>query len=110
VRKVTEPASQTGDLAGIGGVPPQVQLWCRDWEGALEAIDLCRSRENNFGLAGLFGLYQTRIQAFRKSPPPADWMGVFVFATRCNSRPIALRWQVESDLKVSLRNFNDVTR
>ena len=53
-------------------------LYCyrsRDWEGALEAIDLCRSRENNFGLAGLFGLYQTRIQAFRKSPPPADWMG-----------------------------------
>jgi len=60
-------------------------LYCyrsRDWEGALEAIDLCRSRENNFGLAGLFGLYRTRIQAFRESAPPADWIGVFAAETK----------------------------
>ena len=56
-------------------------LYCyrsRDWEGALEAIELCRSVEYNFGLAALFDLYRTRIQAFRESAPPADWVGAFV--------------------------------
>jgi adenylate cyclase len=60
-------------------------LYCyrsRDWQGALEAIDLCRSHENNFGLIALFGLYQTRIQAFRENAPPADWTGVFVAETK----------------------------
>jgi hypothetical protein len=54
----------------------------RDWEGALEAIDLCRSSENNFGLTGLFGLYRARIEAFRESAPPPDWAGVFVAETK----------------------------
>lgn len=56
-------------------------LYCyrsRDWEGALEAIELCRSVDHNFGLAALFDLYWTRIQAFRESAPPADWVGTFV--------------------------------
>jgi len=56
-------------------------LYCyrsRDWEGALEAIELCRSVDDNFGLAALFDLYWTRIQAFRESAPPADWVGTFV--------------------------------
>jgi len=50
----------------------------RDWEGALEAIELCRSAEHNFGLGTLFDLYRTRIQAFQTSAPPADWTGIFV--------------------------------
>ena len=56
-------------------------LYCyrsRDWEGALEAIELCQSVEHNFGLTALFDLYRTRIQAFRESAPPADWVGTFV--------------------------------
>jgi adenylate cyclase len=60
-------------------------LYCyrsRDWEGALEAIDLCRSSENNFGLVTLFDLYRTRIEAFRESAPPPDWAGVFVAETK----------------------------
>jgi adenylate cyclase len=60
-------------------------LYCyrsRDWEGALEAIDLCRSTNQNFGLAALFDLYRTRIQAFRESAPPADWTGIFVAETK----------------------------
>jgi adenylate cyclase len=60
-------------------------LYCyrsRDWEGALEAIELCRSAEHNFGLTGLFQLYWTRIEAFRESAPPADWVGVFVAETK----------------------------
>ena len=54
----------------------------RDWEGALEAIELCQSTEHNFGLTGLFDLYRTRIQAFRESAPPADWKGIFVAETK----------------------------
>jgi len=60
-------------------------LYCyrsRDWEGALEAIDLCQAAEHNFGLAGLFNLYQTRIQGFREKAPPDDWKGIFVAETK----------------------------
>ena len=60
-------------------------LYCyrsRDWEGALEAIELCQAAEHNFGLTGLFDLYRTRIQAFQESAPPADWKGVFVAETK----------------------------
>ena len=60
-------------------------LYCyrsRDWEGALEAIELCQSSELNFGLTGLFDLYRTRIQAFRESAPPEDWTGIFVAETK----------------------------
>jgi adenylate cyclase len=54
----------------------------RDWEGALEAIELCQSAEHKFGLTGLFDLYWTRIQAFRESAPPAEWTGIFVAETK----------------------------
>jgi adenylate cyclase len=54
----------------------------RDWEGALEAVELCRGSENKFGLTPLFDLYRTRIAAFRESAPPADWAGVFVAETK----------------------------
>ena len=60
-------------------------LYCyrsRDWEGALEAIELCQAVEYNFGLAGLFDLYRTRIQAFKETAPPSDWKGVFVAETK----------------------------
>jgi adenylate cyclase len=60
-------------------------LYCyrsRDWEGALEAIELCQSAKHNFDLATLFDLYRTRIQAFRESAPPADWTGIFVAETK----------------------------
>jgi adenylate cyclase len=60
-------------------------LYCyrsRDWEGALEAIELCQAAEHNFGLTGLFDLYRTRIEAFQESAPPADWKGVFVAETK----------------------------
>jgi adenylate cyclase len=54
----------------------------RDWEGALEAIELCRLAERNFGLTTVFDLYWTRIQSFRESAPPADWKGIFVAETK----------------------------
>ncbi len=54
----------------------------RDWEGALEAIQLCRLAEDYFGLGNPFDLYLKRIQAFQESSPPADWTGVFVAETK----------------------------
>jgi adenylate cyclase len=54
----------------------------RDWEGALEAIELCRSAEHNFGLGAPFDLYLKRIRALQESPPPADWAGIFVAETK----------------------------
>jgi adenylate cyclase len=60
-------------------------LYCyrsRDWDGALEAIELCQSVENNFGLADLFDLYESRIQSFRQTAPPEDWIGIFIAETK----------------------------
>jgi adenylate cyclase len=54
----------------------------RDWDGALEAIKLCQSAKDNFGLTSLFDLYRTRIEHFQESAPPADWTGVFVAETK----------------------------
>lgn len=46
------------------------------WEKAMEqARTLAQSRAD---LAGLYGLYQTRIAEYMKNPPPAGWDGVFV--------------------------------
>jgi adenylate cyclase len=78
------------DIAGDGRFQElrklySTMLYCyrsRDWEGALEAIELCRAAEHNFGLAALFDLYRTRIEAFRESAPPKDWVGVFVAETK----------------------------
>ncbi len=54
----------------------------RDWEGALEALQVCRSFDQNFGLEALFDLYRARVQAFSEVAPPADWNGVFVAETK----------------------------
>jgi len=54
----------------------------RDWEGALEAIELCRSAEHNFGLGTPLALYLKRIQEYQESAPPEDWKGVFVAETK----------------------------
>ena len=54
----------------------------RDWEGALEALQACRSFDYNFGLDGLLDLYRARIQAFTEVAPPSDWNGVFVAETK----------------------------
>jgi adenylate cyclase len=54
----------------------------RDWEGALEALELCRAAEHNLDLGMLFDLYAARIQDFQASAPPVDWTGVFVAETK----------------------------
>jgi adenylate cyclase len=54
----------------------------RDWEGALEALQVCRAFHQDFGLRALFDLYLTRIRAFSEVAPPVDWNGVFVAETK----------------------------
>jgi len=51
----------------------------RDWAGAENALQRAKQAEQTFGLAGLFELYQSRIEAFRITPPPPGWNGVFAF-------------------------------
>jgi adenylate cyclase len=51
----------------------------RDWAGAENALQRAKQAEQTFGLAGLFELYQSRIEAFRITPPPPSWDGVFAF-------------------------------
>jgi adenylate cyclase len=60
-------------------------LYCyrsRDWEGALEALQASRARDEDFGLEALFDMYRARIQAFSEVAPPSDWNGVFVAETK----------------------------
>jgi adenylate cyclase len=54
----------------------------RDWDGAENALQRAKQAEETFGLAGLFDLYQSRIEAFRMTPPPPSWDGVFAFDTK----------------------------
>jgi hypothetical protein len=67
-----------------GAVPPRAfPLYrSRDGEGALEALQVCRSLEHDFGLEGLLDLYRARVQAFSEVAPPSDWNGVFVAETK----------------------------
>jgi adenylate cyclase len=49
----------------------------QDWTRALEAIELCRKAGEGFGIAALYDMYAERIEAFRRTPPPPDWNGVY---------------------------------
>jgi hypothetical protein len=46
----------------------------RDWNGALEALHLCRHTQNNFGLDEIYNLYLARIQSFQEKGPPTTGM------------------------------------
>jgi adenylate cyclase len=54
----------------------------QDWAGAEHALQRAKQAEETFGLAGLFELYQSRIEAFRITPPPPSWDGVFAFDSK----------------------------
>jgi adenylate cyclase len=49
----------------------------RDWEGALAAIERGRKTDEADSLELLYDLYEERLQAYQKSPPPPDWNGAF---------------------------------
>jgi adenylate cyclase len=49
----------------------------RQWDEALGLIERCHKVANGFGVDGLYDMYAERIEAYRASPPPPDWTGVY---------------------------------
>jgi adenylate cyclase len=49
----------------------------QQWDEALRLIDRCHKVANGFGVDGLYDMYAERIEAYRASPPPPDWTGVY---------------------------------
>jgi adenylate cyclase len=55
----------------------------KQWDLATELITQCRDASRGIGaLSGLYDLYLERIALFKKTPPPADWDGVFVATSK----------------------------
>jgi adenylate cyclase len=54
----------------------------RDWDGALLAIAKGRAADDTGSLRTLHDLYAARIAAFRETPPPENWDGVFALTTK----------------------------
>ncbi|QOZ30917.1 CHASE2 domain-containing protein [Bradyrhizobium sp. CCBAU 53421] len=54
----------------------------RDWDGALAAIERGRKTDEAQALQYLYRLYEARIRAFQKEPPPDDWDGAFALTTK----------------------------
>ncbi len=54
----------------------------RDWDGALLAIAKGRAADDTGSLRTLHDLYTARIAAFRETPPPESWDGVFALTTK----------------------------
>ena len=52
------------------------------WDDAAAALSACRVRASELPLAELYRLHAMRIAAFREAPPPPDWDGVYVAATK----------------------------
>jgi adenylate cyclase len=50
----------------------------RRWQDTSVLAGECLSLAGGLGLDGLYQLYRTRAAEFERSPPPADWTGVFV--------------------------------
>jgi len=48
----------------------------RDWAKTLEHLDSCRNQAPEI-LQGLYELWEARITALSRSPPPANWNGVY---------------------------------
>jgi adenylate cyclase len=54
----------------------------RDWDGALSAAGKARALDDGNRLTTLFDLYTERIAAFRLTPPPPEWNGVFAMTMK----------------------------
>ncbi|PWT89502.1 MAG: adenylate/guanylate cyclase domain-containing protein [Proteobacteria bacterium] len=54
----------------------------QDWAGAIAAARACRAVNGLFHLDGVADLYEERIAAFERDPPPPDWNGVFALQTK----------------------------
>jgi adenylate cyclase len=54
----------------------------RDWSGALAAIERGRKTDDTNALEKLYDLYEARILAIQKNPPPEDWNGAYALLTK----------------------------
>jgi len=54
----------------------------RDWSGALAAIERGRTTDDTNALEKLYDLYEARILAIQKNPPPEDWNGAYALLTK----------------------------
>ena len=54
----------------------------QEWDKAGQHVEKCRGLINDFRIAGLYDLYETRIAEYKETPPAADWDGVFIATTK----------------------------
>ncbi|MGZ5834688.1 MAG: CHASE2 domain-containing protein [Xanthobacteraceae bacterium] len=54
----------------------------QDWDGATAALNVCRKFNSGLDVSEAALIYAERIEAFRVSPPPAGWDGVFALQTK----------------------------
>jgi adenylate cyclase len=52
------------------------------WDEAWAQIDACRRLAGALPVGDLYALYESRVEAFRRLPPPPDWDGVHVSDTK----------------------------
>ena len=49
----------------------------QDWDGAEQALNGAAAKADMFGIAKFVSVYRERIAAYRETPPPKDWDGVY---------------------------------
>jgi adenylate cyclase len=49
----------------------------QDWDRAEQAVDDAAAGAGTFDIARFLELYRERIAAYRETPPPQDWDGVY---------------------------------
>ncbi len=55
----------------------------QDWAAARAHLADCQEKARDFdGLSDFYGLYEERLDQYDEAPPPADWDGVFVAASK----------------------------
>ncbi|MCH7486245.1 MAG: adenylate/guanylate cyclase domain-containing protein [Proteobacteria bacterium] len=54
----------------------------QDWEKTRTRIAECRELLDGFNVAGLYDLYEQRVEDYEATPPDADWGGVFIATTK----------------------------
>ena len=53
-----------------------------NWSEVRKLITACRESGEAFRLSGLYDMFDERLAAFKKAPPPKDWDGVFTMDTK----------------------------
>jgi adenylate cyclase len=54
----------------------------QEWTQALDKLEACKALDIDFDIDTFAELYFERIEAFRVTPPGADWNSVFALTTK----------------------------